>query len=110
MLAIAILGNLMVHAFGSSLQKPIGSLGLPPAAMNEIRAGIIKLGDLTVPAGLDAATTATIRENIARSFIVGFRLVMAICGCLAVASTAVAITLLPPSRRADRADNKGKAG
>ena len=105
-LAIALLGNLMVHAFGSKLENLIASLGLPSAAMSEIQAGIIKLGDLSPPAGLNTATTATIRANIAQAFIFGFRLVMAICGGLAIASAAIALTLIP-SNNANRPNGRG---
>ena len=94
-LAIAILGNLMVHAFGSNLERSISSLGLPEGAKHEIHRDIVKLGDLPLPTGLDNATTATIHSDIVHAFVYGFRLIMIICGCLAIASAAVAMTLIP---------------
>ena len=94
-LAIAILGNVMVQAFSSTLMKSIAALGLPSGAVYEIHGEVIKLGDLAVPLGLDAATTATIRVDISRAFVFGFRLVMIICACLAIASAVVAMTMIP---------------
>jgi len=94
-LAIAILGNVMVHAFGSKFERSISSLGLPENAIHDIRRDIVKLGDLPLPAGLDNATTAKIRSDINQAFVFGFRLIMIICVCLAIASAAVAMTLIP---------------
>jgi len=94
-LAIAILGNVMVQAFSSTLMKSIAALGLPSGVVHEIQGEAIKLGDLAVPLSPDAATTATIRVDISRAFVFGFRLVMIICACLAIASAAVAMTMIP---------------
>jgi predicted MFS family arabinose efflux permease len=98
-LAIAILGNVMVPAFRSNLERSIGSLGLPPAVMRDIQANSVNVGNLTVPAGLDVATAAAVRADIARAFVFGFRCVMLISGCLAIAAAVVALILIPSKER-----------
>ena len=98
-LAIAILGNVMVPAFRSNLERSIGSLGLPPAVMRDIQANSVNVGNLTVPVGLDVATAAAVRADIARAFVFGFRCVMLISGCLAIAAAVVALILIPSKER-----------
>jgi MFS family permease len=94
-LAIAVLGIVMVSAFGSRLHRSLSQLSLPPAVVQEVRANQIKLAGLQVPAGLDPNTKAAVEESIAEAFIFGFRIVISICACLAVASAGVAWLMIP---------------
>ena len=96
-LAIAILGIVMVQAFGYQLQDSLASLQIAPPVRGQIQSNLIKLAGITVPANLDAGTSEMIRDAIARAFVFAFRLIMLICAGLAVASAAVALRTIPSS-------------
>jgi EmrB/QacA subfamily drug resistance transporter len=96
-LAIAILGNVMVQAFGHKLQNSLSGLNLIPSVLRDMQANLVKLGGLDVPPSLDAKTAAIVRNDIAQAFVFGFRLLMLICAGLAMASAAVALRVLPSS-------------
>ena len=89
-LAIAVLGVVMVNAFGSRLDHSLAHLSLPPGILQEVRGDETKLAGLQVPAGLDPTTKATLRESIGEAFVFGFRIVMLICAGLSAAGSAVA--------------------
>jgi EmrB/QacA subfamily drug resistance transporter len=94
-LAVAVLGIVMVYAFGLRLNGSLASLHLSSSILHDIQSNLVKLGDLAVPAGVDAQTAILIRTEIVQSFIFGFRVVMALCAGLAVASAAVAARMIP---------------
>ena len=100
-LAIAVLGIVMVNAFSARLDSKLSSFSLPPDTLHDIQAGEIKLAGLQLPASLDLSTGTAIRESVREAFLFGFRLIMAICAGLSVASAA-ATWLLIPSNRGDR--------
>jgi EmrB/QacA subfamily drug resistance transporter len=100
-LAIAVLGIVMVKAFGSRLNCNLAHLQLPPGVLGELRANEIKLADLQVPAGLGPSMKAAISGSIGEAFVFGFRVVMSICAGLSLASSAVAWLMIPRDR--DRA-------
>jgi len=102
LLAIAVLGIVMVNAFGAHLNSKLANLSLPLNELHEIQAGENKLAGLQAPSGVNPSTEAAIREAIRDSFIFGFRLIMLICAGLSVASTAAAWRLIPDQRRALR--------
>jgi EmrB/QacA subfamily drug resistance transporter len=89
-LAIAVLGIVLMRAFGSRLNYNLAHLSLPPAVLQELQANEIKLAGLQAPAGLNPDTEATIKESIGQAFVFGFRIVMLICAGLSLASAAVA--------------------
>lgn len=89
-LAIAVLGVVMVNAFGSRLDRSVAHLSLPSNIVQELHANEIKLAGLPVPAGLDVRTTAEVRESIAAAFVFGFRVVMFICAGLSMVSAVIA--------------------
>jgi EmrB/QacA subfamily drug resistance transporter len=89
-LAIAILGVVMVTAFGTRLNQSLVHLSLPPGILEEIQGGETKLAGLQLPAGLHPMTEAAVRERIGEAFVYGFRIVMLICAGLSAASSAVA--------------------
>src|SRR5881296_2004776 len=94
-LAIAVLGIVMVNAFGARLDFKLANFSLPPSTLHEIQAGEIKLAGLQLPASLNPSTGAAIRESVREAFVFGFRLIMLICAGLSVASAAVAWLLIP---------------
>ena len=94
-LAIAVLGIVMVDAFGSRLNHVLGYLSLPSDTLHAVQSEERKLAGMQVPGSLDPRTTAAIKEAIRQAFVFGFRIVMLICAGLSVASAAVAKLMLP---------------
>jgi EmrB/QacA subfamily drug resistance transporter len=94
-LAVAILGLVMVAAFGGRLESLVARLNLSPEVVRELRDGAVKLGDLKVPASLDAGATDAVRGAIQASFVFAFRVVMLICAGLSVVSAGVAWAMIP---------------
>ncbi|MGC2111779.1 MAG: MFS transporter [Candidatus Korobacteraceae bacterium] len=90
LLAIAILGVVMVAAFGERLHRSLAGLEMPPQARTELQSNQNKLAALRAPAGVEPATAVVVDSSIAVAFQYGFRLIMWICAALAVASAAVA--------------------
>jgi EmrB/QacA subfamily drug resistance transporter len=93
--AIAVLGIVMVKAFGSRLNNSLAHFLLLPAILQELQADEIKLAGLQVPAGLDLSTKTAIKESIGEAFVFGFRIVMLICAGLSLASAAAAWLMIP---------------
>ncbi len=100
-LAIAVLGIVMVNAFGARLDSRLANFSLPPGTLREIQAGEIKLAGLQLPTSLNETTGTAIKESVREAFVFGFRLIMLICAGLSVASAAAA-WLLIPGKRGDR--------
>jgi EmrB/QacA subfamily drug resistance transporter len=97
-LAIAVLGIVMVEAFGSRLNDSLAHFLLPHNILQEIQADEIKLAGLQVPAEVNLTMKTAIKESIAEAFVFGFRIVMLICAGLALASAAVAWLMIPKDR------------
>lgn len=93
-LAIAVLGIVMVSAFGSRLNSTLSELSLPPEVLREIQANENKLAGLQVPRNLDASTAQTVRESVQSAFVYGFRVVVLICAGLSVASSALTAKMI----------------
>ncbi len=94
-LAIAILGIVMMKAFGFRLNDALAHLSLPPGILKELQANAIKLAGLPIPAGLAPSVRAAISRSIGEAFVFGFRAVMLICAGLSLASTVVAWLMIP---------------
>jgi EmrB/QacA subfamily drug resistance transporter len=94
-LAIAILGVVMVQAFGHRLKESLNRMDLPSGVRNDVQANQVKLGGLQPPSQTDATTKAAIQAEVRKAFVFGFRVIMAICACLAAASAGIACRLIP---------------
>jgi EmrB/QacA subfamily drug resistance transporter len=94
-LAIACLGALMVGAFSSSLNGRLQRIPMPDDVRHGLQANEIKMAALEPPATVDPQTAAKVRNAIAKSFVFGFRLVMVICGVLALLSAVTAWWVIP---------------
>jgi Major Facilitator Superfamily len=101
-LAVAVLGIVMVSAFGSRLNHTLANLTLPASVLHNIQAEEIRLAGLQLPPSLSGRTGSVIKDLAGEAFVFGFRLVMLICAGLAVAGSVVACLLVPKSTR-DRA-------
>jgi EmrB/QacA subfamily drug resistance transporter len=97
-LAIAVLGVVMLKAFGLRLDDALAHLPLAPGVLQELHADEIRLAGLQVPAGLNPGMTIAIKKSIGGAFVFGFRIVMLICAGLSVAGAAVAWFMLPTDR------------
>ncbi len=93
-LAIAVLGIVMVYAFGSRLNHSLTQLALPRGVLQQVQANEIKLAGLQVPAGVNPGTRTAIEGLVREAFVFGFRVIMLICAVLAVASAAVAWSII----------------
>jgi EmrB/QacA subfamily drug resistance transporter len=97
-LAIAVLGIIMVGAFSSRLHQQLEKGSLPSNALEEIHAHEIKLAGMPIPAGVDPATSASIRTSLSQAFVYGFRLIMFVCAALSIASAAMAWLMIGDNR------------
>ena len=78
-LAIAILGIVMVRAFGSHLDHSLARIALSANVRTEIASNRLKLAGVQVPEGLDSETQVAVSQSIENAFVFGFRIVMWIC-------------------------------
>jgi predicted MFS family arabinose efflux permease len=96
-LAIAVLGIVMVKAFGFHLNHSLAQFSLPTSVLQEIRSQETRLAALQAPTALDPNARATIAQSIGEAFVFGYRIVMLICAGLALASATVAWLMIPKS-------------
>lgn len=107
-LAIAVLGVVMVSAFGSRLNHSLVQLSLPPAVLQQVHKDEIKLAGLQVPAGLNPATQAAIKDSVEMSFVFGFRIIMLICAALSAASATFAWRMIRNGKRDRKPNSNGR--
>jgi Major Facilitator Superfamily len=88
-----------VGAFKYRLMESLANLNIAPNIVRDVRSNAIKLADMELPTSLDPADATAIRAAVVESFGFGFRLVMLICGGLAIASSAVLMLAIPPAAR-----------
>jgi EmrB/QacA subfamily drug resistance transporter len=94
LLAIAVFGMVMAAAFDTALDSRLSALDLQPplrAAMEQQRD---RLAAMAVPAGVDGATAAALRDAVGVAFVAGFRRVMLLCALLAALSALGAWVLI----------------
>src|SRR6202158_3303248 len=96
-LAIAVLGIVMVKAFGSRLNHSLAQFSLPTSVLQEIRSQETRLAGLQAPTALDPSARATIAQSIGEAFVFGYRIVMLICAGLALSSATIAWLMIPKS-------------
>jgi EmrB/QacA subfamily drug resistance transporter len=97
-LAIAVLGIIMVTAFGSRLSDSLTHVTLPSGVVQQLQANVSKLAGLQAPADLDEHTKLVIRESIREAFVFALRIVMLMCAGLALASAAISWRMIRESR------------
>ncbi len=97
LLAIAVFGLAMSHAFNQGLER--GLADVPPQVREEIRGQESKLAAIEIPKRADAKQREAIKQAIDASFVSGFRLVMEIGVGLALLSAVCAWFALDGGRR-----------
>jgi EmrB/QacA subfamily drug resistance transporter len=94
LLAIAVLGIVMLHAFNHAMDWRLADSNLPPAAWQSLQVQRSKLAAVSLPQELDQTTQQIVARAIADSFVHGFRVIMAIGATLAAVSAIVAWLLI----------------
>jgi EmrB/QacA subfamily drug resistance transporter len=93
--AIAVLGVVMVAAFGHHLQASLASLHLSREVLTSIQSNLVRLGGLELPSSLDDRKVQVLRIEIAQAFVFGFRTIMLVCAALALAAACTAWRMIP---------------
>jgi len=99
LLAIAVLGIVMLHAFNHALDQRSTGWNLPATAWQSLHAQRSKLAAASLPEGLNQSTQQMIGRAIAESFVQAFRLIMAIGATLAGASALIALIFIGTAKR-----------
>jgi EmrB/QacA subfamily drug resistance transporter len=94
LLAIAVLGLIMFHAFNRCMDSRLNQLNINPDVREALNSQRVKLAAPDLPAQIDAVTKETIQQVVDECFVTGFRLVM-ICGAaLALAASLTAFLII----------------
>ncbi|HEY0320265.1 MAG TPA: MFS transporter [Pyrinomonadaceae bacterium] len=108
LMAVAVLGIVMLHAFNSSLDQRLNNLAVAPEARELVDRQRVKLAGALIPSNLNPETKAELKRAIDESFVYGFRFVMGIAACLAILS-ALASWLMIEGKAASRSAAKQAA-
>lgn len=94
MLAVALLGFLMVIQFGISLDRETQNLPLSPVDRHFLKEEALKLGGAEAPVNLSSDLISGVETAIQRAFVDAFRLMMGLCGILALLSAGVSLVTI----------------
>ncbi|HEY6660370.1 MAG TPA: MFS transporter [Pyrinomonadaceae bacterium] len=86
LLAIAVFGVVMLHAFSQTLASRMNEFQMDEQLKHSVYEQRVKLAGLELPPNTDSATREKIKEAVAESFVFGFRVIMVISAALALAS------------------------
>jgi EmrB/QacA subfamily drug resistance transporter len=89
-LAIAVLGIVLVSAFGSRLERSLTQNSVSPEIMRQIKGEETKLAGMPIPSGLNADAQAFLKKSVGDAFVFGFRVIMLISAALSLGSAVVA--------------------
>ena len=98
LLAIAVFGVVMLHAFSRELNVQLNQTNFDEQLKSSILEQRVKLAGLEAPSGSDPAVQQSVKQIVAGSFVFGFRLVMLTYAALALASALSAWLLIGKSR------------
>jgi MFS family permease len=94
LLAVAVFGLVMLHAFNHHLDHLLSSLNIPAESRRFIEDQRIRLAGAEVPNDLEPEVQARVRQAINESFVWGFRQIMLIAAALALLSALSAWLLI----------------
>jgi EmrB/QacA subfamily drug resistance transporter len=86
LLAVAVFGVVILHAFSNELGKRLQELPVDDQLKQAVYDQRVKLAGLELPATSDPQTGEQLRSAVAAAFVSGFRLLMLLSAALAVAS------------------------
>ena len=105
LLAIAVFGVVMLHAFSQALTRRLEEIQLDNQLKHSVYEQRVKLAGLELPSNVDPATQDTLKGAVADSFVFGFRIVMLTSAAMALASGGSAWLLI---RKSSLAQSKKK--
>ena len=88
LLAIAIFGVVMLSTFSRNLHQRLAIIDMEDEARRSLYEQRVKLAGLQLPTTVNATTQRQLEQAVADSFVSGYRLIMLIGACLAMASAA----------------------
>jgi MFS family permease len=91
LVAIAVLGVVMIHAFKTNLDRRLITVNLPASIAQSVQTQSTKLAAIHIPQNLNPETQQLIRRAIDESFVSGFRQIMLIGAALGAASAVTAL-------------------
>lgn len=94
LLGIAIMGIVILHAYGSELDRRLAPLSVDPQTRRSIDEQRGRLAATEAPAGIADQTRIELEKAIDESFVFGFRVVMTIAAMLALASALSAFIMI----------------
>jgi EmrB/QacA subfamily drug resistance transporter len=94
LLAIAVFGLIMFHAFSHCLDNHLSQMSVGPDIRQSLDNQRLNLAAAEIPASADPATRDAIRQTIDECFVRGFRYVMLTGAALAAASSLVSWLLI----------------
>jgi MFS family permease len=101
LLAIAVLGIVMVHAFNRELDRHVARLDVSREVTGTMNANRTKLAGFTLPEEIEPALRASLKQSIDDSFVVGFRQIMLIGAALTLVSALSAAVLITGKPKTD---------
>jgi hypothetical protein len=90
LLAIAVFGLIMFHAFNSCLDRRLNQMPITAEVRQALNTERLKLAAADIPHSVDEETRKSIKQAIDECFVFGFRRVMLIGAGLALAGSALA--------------------
>jgi hypothetical protein len=94
LLAIAVLGLIMFHAFSNCLDSRLNQLNVKADVREDLNSQRMKLAAAQLPPQVETPTRDAIRQAIDECFVTGFRLVMTCGAGLALASSLIAFLII----------------
>jgi EmrB/QacA subfamily drug resistance transporter len=94
LISIAVFGIVMLQTFAHRFEQSLRNIPLPPAVATALAAQRFNLAGVNIPADLDPALRAAVRQAIDKSFISGFRELMLLSATLAVLGAVAAATMI----------------
>jgi EmrB/QacA subfamily drug resistance transporter len=100
LLAIAVFGVMMLHAFSLTLARRMNEIPVDERLKHEVYEQRVKLAGLELPPSSDSVAREQLKGAVADSFVFGFRVIMFTSAALALASAASAWLFIRKSRLA----------
>ncbi len=89
-ISVAVLTAIAVGWFSTSLEDSLRGSAVPPAVTEDLLANASRLAELKPPDDLPPPVARTVDAAIATSYVGAFRIIVVICGLLAIGSGLVA--------------------